>query len=88
LGQTRGLRDTGKEQIKAVGGAPSGGGLSARRGDDRDAMRKRHTYGEPLMASGNDMKAAEKTYSGFIGLLKWTIPVIAVLVIVVILLIS
>ena len=23
------------------------------------------------MASGNDMKAAEETYSGFISLLKW-----------------
>lgn len=40
------------------------------------------------MASGNDMKAAEKTYGGFIGLLKWSVPAIAVLVIVVILLIS
>lgn len=40
------------------------------------------------MASGNDMKAAERTYSGFIGLIKWAIPVIAVIVIVVVLLIS
>jgi hypothetical protein len=40
------------------------------------------------MASGNDMKAAEKTYSGFVGLLRWTIPIIAVLVLIVILLIS
>ncbi len=23
------------------------------------------------MSSGNDYKAAEKTYSGFIGLMKW-----------------
>jgi hypothetical protein len=23
------------------------------------------------MASGNDMKSAESTYSGFLGLLKW-----------------
>jgi Bacterial aa3 type cytochrome c oxidase subunit IV len=40
------------------------------------------------MASGNDMKAAERTYSGFIGLIKWTIPVIAVLVLLVLMLIS
>ena len=40
------------------------------------------------MASGNDMKAAERTYTGFIGLIKWTIPVVVVLVIIVVLLIS
>ena len=40
------------------------------------------------MASGNDIKAAEKTYSGFIGLIKWTVPVLVVLVAIVILLIS
>jgi hypothetical protein len=40
------------------------------------------------MASGNDMKAAEKTYSGFVGLLRWTVPIIAVVVLIVILLIS
>jgi hypothetical protein len=40
------------------------------------------------MASGNDMKAAEKTYTGFIGLIKVAIPIIAVIVIVVVLLIS
>lgn len=26
---------------------------------------------EPEMASGNDMKAHESTYSGFLGLVKW-----------------
>ena len=26
---------------------------------------------EPRMASGNDMKAHESTYSGFLGLVKW-----------------
>ncbi|HVR91161.1 MAG TPA: aa3-type cytochrome c oxidase subunit IV [Novosphingobium sp.] len=40
------------------------------------------------MASGNDMKAAESTYSGFIGLIKWTIPVVALIAAVVIALIS
>ena len=40
------------------------------------------------MATPNDMKAAEKTYNGFIGLLKWTVPLIAVIVLIVVLLIS
>jgi hypothetical protein len=40
------------------------------------------------MASGNDMKAAERTYTGFIGLIKWSIPVLAIIVAIVILLIS
>lgn len=39
------------------------------------------------MASANDMKAAEKTYSGFISLLKWSVPAIALLVVFVMLLI-
>ena len=40
------------------------------------------------MTSGNDMKAAESTYSGFIGLIKWTMPVVAIITAVVIVLIS
>ena len=28
------------------------------------------------MASGNDMKAAEATYGGFLTLLKWSIAVV------------
>ena len=44
------------------------------------------------MAAPNEMpdyaKAPTKTYSGFIGLLKWSVPIIAVLVLIVILLIS
>ena len=40
------------------------------------------------MASGNDMKAAETTYSGFIDLIKWAIPVVVVITAVVIVLIS
>ena len=40
------------------------------------------------MASANDMKAAEKTYGGFITLLKWTVPITAILVLFVILIIS
>ena len=40
------------------------------------------------MASGNDMKAHNSTYSSFLGMLKWSIPVIAVVTIVVIALIA
>jgi hypothetical protein len=36
----------------------------------------------------NDIVAARRTYSGFIGLLKWTVPVLAVLTLIIILLIS
>lgn len=39
------------------------------------------------MAS-HDMKSAEKTYGGFISLLKWAIPVIAVITLFVIILIA
>lgn len=31
------------------------------------------------MASGNDMKAANATYEGFIGMLKWSVPLVAVI---------
>jgi hypothetical protein len=40
------------------------------------------------MGSANDMKAHERTYDGFIGLLKWSVPVIAVLTLLVIFVIS
>lgn len=40
------------------------------------------------MASGNDMKFHNATYNGFIGLLKWAVPVVAVIAAIVILLIS
>jgi len=40
------------------------------------------------MASGNDMQAHEKTYSAFMTLLKWTMPVIAIVTIFVIVQIS
>ena len=40
------------------------------------------------MASANDMNAANKTYDGFIGLLKWTVPLIAVITAVIVVLIS
>ncbi len=40
------------------------------------------------MASANDMKAAEKTYGGFISLLKWAVPVIALLALIIVVVIS
>ena len=40
------------------------------------------------MAPANDMKAAEKTYSGFIALLKWAGPITALLALLVIFLIA
>lgn len=40
------------------------------------------------MDSAHEMKAHEKTYGGFITLLKWTVPTLAVATFIVILLIS
>jgi hypothetical protein len=40
------------------------------------------------MASGNDMQAHKKTYDAFMGLLKWTIPLVALIALFVIVQIS
>jgi hypothetical protein len=40
------------------------------------------------MASGNDMKAAEQTYEGFIGMVKWGSVIVAITAAVVIALIA
>ena len=40
------------------------------------------------MASANDMKAAKQTYGGFVTLLKWAVPITALLALFVIFLIS
>ena len=40
------------------------------------------------MTSGNDMKAHGSTYEGFIGLLKWSVPLAAVIAAVVVLIIA
>lgn len=40
------------------------------------------------MASGNDMKAAEQTYEGFIAMVKWGSVVVAIATIAVIALIA
>ena len=41
-----------------------------------------------MAQSGNDLKAHEQTYGGFINLLKWTLPVILVITLLVVLLIA
>jgi len=40
------------------------------------------------MASGNDMKAAEATYSGFINMVKISTPIIILIAVVVVALIT
>lgn len=40
------------------------------------------------MANSQDIKANEKTYGGFIGMLKWSVPAIALLAIFVVLIIQ
>ena len=40
------------------------------------------------MGSANDMQAANRTYASFITLLKWSIPVIAIIAALVVVLIS
>jgi len=40
------------------------------------------------MASGNDMKAHNSTYDAFIANLKWSVPAVAVITVVVVLLIA
>ncbi len=40
------------------------------------------------MASGNDMKMAEETYSGFLGLVKWGTILSAIVAVIVVLLIA
>ena len=40
------------------------------------------------MESANDMKAHEQTYGGFIGLLKWSVPLLAAITLFVVLLIA
>ncbi len=40
------------------------------------------------MVSGNDMKAHSSTYDSFIGMLKWSLPLIAVISAVVVFIIA
>ena len=41
-----------------------------------------------MAQSMNDMKAHERTYGGFIDLLKWSVPALALLTLLIIVLIS
>ena len=41
-----------------------------------------------MAQSANDMKSHEKTYGGFISLLKWSVPLTALITIFVVLLIA
>ena len=40
------------------------------------------------MESAHDMKTAKKTYSGFTALIKWSLPIIAILVLLIVIAIS
>jgi hypothetical protein len=40
------------------------------------------------MATGNDMKAHKGTYGGFITLLKWSVPFVAIITFIIILAIA
>ena len=40
------------------------------------------------MESANDMKAAQRTYGGFVSMLKWAVPLVALITLFVILIIS
>jgi len=40
------------------------------------------------MGNSQDMKAAEATYSSFISMLKWAVPLLAVITFIVVLLIA
>jgi len=40
------------------------------------------------MASATDMTAAEKTYGGFISMLKWAVPLICVITMIIVMLIA
>lgn len=40
------------------------------------------------MGSANDYKAHNKTYGSFIGMLKWAIPLIAIITLLVVILIA
>jgi hypothetical protein len=81
-----GLAEIGKEAIKRPS---TGWGLRTPVTGDRAWHRVpiRQEMADK-MGSANDMKAAEKTYGGFISLLKWSVPLIAVIALFVIFLIS
>lgn len=40
------------------------------------------------MATGNDLKAHQGTYGGFINLLKWSVPILAILTLFIVIAVS
>jgi Bacterial aa3 type cytochrome c oxidase subunit IV len=50
---------------------------------ERHFMESRWNY-EDNMANPQDIKANEQTYGGFIGMLKWVLPLLAVLTFIII----
>ena len=40
------------------------------------------------MASGNDMKMHGATYEAFVGMLKWSVPIIAIIVAIIVFIIA
>jgi len=67
--------------------ASSGQGLSAGAGPDTAVPDdEQRSFG--VAQSANDMKAHEQTYGGFIGLLKWSVPILALLTLLIIVVIS
>lgn len=40
------------------------------------------------MATGNDIKAHQGTYGGFINLLKWSVPIIAIITLLIVIAIA
>jgi hypothetical protein len=64
-------------------------GLSGRAGRDRTRANQTIYQGQAhAMATGNDIKAHEGTYGSFITLLKWSVPIIAVIALIIVILIS
>lgn len=60
-------------------------GLSKRDGRDRDCETNSREHRRMAKV---DMKSATSTYDRFIGLLKWAVPIIALIVLFVVLLIA
>ncbi|MEO5708026.1 MAG: aa3-type cytochrome c oxidase subunit IV [Alteraurantiacibacter sp.] len=56
--------------------------------DDAADIQSTHNKGPGPMANSQDLKSHEKTYGSFIGMLKWILPLIAVLTLFIVLIIS
>jgi hypothetical protein len=82
------LRDTSKDPIKAL--VARGLPLSRAPGGARPPSKSQLAFVQGIGKSMavEDMQAARRTYDGFTSLIKWSIPVIAVIVIFVVILIS